>query len=94
MHEAQHQFKCDVPKAFIGESGVLKKRTDDTMTTTRLRELVTEWVTGDTLANKLYETCQETNRNFVIGNHMWNKIHCKTNRSLCSETLYLEGSKC
>jgi len=36
-----------VPKAFIGESGVLKKRTDDTMTTTRLRELVTEWVTGD-----------------------------------------------
>ena len=43
-----------------GKSGVLKKRTDDTMTTTRLRELVTEWVTGDTLANKLYETCQET----------------------------------
>ena len=83
-----------MPKAFIGESGVLKKRTDDTMTTTRLRELVTEWVTGDTLANKLYETCQETNRNFVIGNHMWNKIHCKTNRSLCRETLYIEGSKC
>ena len=63
-----------MPKAFIGESGVLKKRTDDPMTTIRLRELVTEWVTGDTLANKLYETCQETNRNFVICNSMWNKI--------------------
>jgi len=25
---------------------------------------------------------------------MWNKIHCKTNRSLCRETLYFEGSKC
>ena len=40
------------------------------------------------------KTCQETNRNFIIGNPMWNKIHCKTNRSLCRETLYLEGSKC
>ena len=33
------------------------------------------------------KTCQETNRNFIIGNPMWNKIHCKTNRSLCRETL-------
>jgi hypothetical protein len=61
-----------VPKVFIGEIGVLKKRTDDTITTTRLRELATEWVTGDTLANKLYETCQETNRDFVRG------IQCAT----------------
>jgi len=64
-----------VPKAFIGEIGVLKKRTDDTMTTTRLRELATEWVTGDTLANKLYETCQETNKDFVIGDSVCNRIH-------------------
>jgi hypothetical protein len=35
------------------------------MTTTRLRELATEWVTGDTLANKLYETCREINRDFI-----------------------------
>ena len=46
-----------VPRAFIGEIGVLKKITDDTMTTTRLTEFATEWVTGDILANKLYETC-------------------------------------
>jgi hypothetical protein len=64
-----------VPKVFIGEIGVLKKRTDDTITTTRLRELATEWVTGDTLANKLYETCQETNRDFVRGNSVCNRIH-------------------
>jgi hypothetical protein len=42
-----------VPRALIGEIGVLKKRTDETMTTTRLTQLATEWVTGDTLANKL-----------------------------------------
>lgn len=78
MHESYHQFKCDVPKAFIGEIGVLKKRTDDTMTTTRLRELVTECVTGDILASKLYETCRETNINFVIGNSKWNRIHANT----------------
>ena len=35
-----------VPKAFIGEIGVLKKRMDDIMTLTRLRELANEWVTG------------------------------------------------
>jgi hypothetical protein len=46
-----------LPRAFIGEIGVLKKITADTMTTTRLSELVTECVTGDILANKLYETC-------------------------------------
>lgn len=42
-----------LPRALIGEIGVLKKRTDETMTTTRLTQLATEWVTGDTLANKL-----------------------------------------
>ena len=46
-----------LPRALIGEIGVLKKITDDTMTTTRLTEFATEWVTGDILANKLYETC-------------------------------------
>lgn len=64
-----------VPMAFIGEIGVLKKITDDTMTTTRLRELATEWVTGDTLANKLYETCQETINTLLIGNAVSNRIH-------------------
>lgn len=39
-----------VPSALTGEIGVLKKRTDATMTTTRLTQLATEWVTGDTLA--------------------------------------------
>jgi hypothetical protein len=29
--------------------GVLKKITEATMTTTRLTQLATEWVTGDTL---------------------------------------------
>jgi len=41
LQQEQYQFLRQ------GKSGVLKKRTDDTMTTTRLRELVTEWVTGD-----------------------------------------------
>jgi hypothetical protein len=35
--------------------GVLKNRTEDTMTTTRLTQLATEWVTGDTLARIMYE---------------------------------------
>jgi hypothetical protein len=51
----------ELPKAFIGEIRVLKKITDDTMTTTRLTEFATEWVTGDILANKLYETCIRNN---------------------------------
>jgi len=41
LQQEQYQFLRQ------GKSGVLKKRTDDTMTTTRLRELVTEWITGD-----------------------------------------------
>jgi len=40
LQQEQYQFLRQ------GKSGVLK-RTDDTMTTTRLRELVTEWITGD-----------------------------------------------
>jgi hypothetical protein len=40
--------------------GVLKNRTEDTMTTTRLTQLATEWVTGDTLARIIYEICHLT----------------------------------
>jgi len=39
-----------------GETGVLKNRTEVTMTTTRLTQLPTEWVTGDTLAKIMYDT--------------------------------------
>jgi len=39
-----------------GETGVLKNRTEVTMTTTRLTQLPTEWVTGDTLARIMYDT--------------------------------------
>jgi hypothetical protein len=53
----------ELPRAFIGEIGVLKKITDDTMTTTRLKEFVTAWVTGDILANILYETCLRNKHN-------------------------------
>jgi len=35
----------------------LKNRTDVTMTTTRFTQLPTEWVTGDTLARIMYDTC-------------------------------------
>lgn len=38
------------------ETGVLKKRTDVTITTTRFTQLPTEWVIGDTLANIMYDT--------------------------------------
>uniref|UniRef100_J3MSC6 Uncharacterized protein n=1 Tax=Oryza brachyantha TaxID=4533 RepID=J3MSC6_ORYBR len=41
---------ADLPRELIGETGVLKNRTDVTMTTTRLTQLPTECVTGDTLA--------------------------------------------
>ena len=38
-----------LPSALTGEMGVLKKITEETMTTTRFTQLATEWVTGDTL---------------------------------------------
>ena len=38
-----------LPSALTGEMGVLKKMTEETMTTTRFTQLATEWVTGDTL---------------------------------------------
>lgn len=45
-----------IPMALIGETGVWKERTEVTMTTTRFTQLPTEWVTGDTLSNIMYET--------------------------------------
>ena len=47
-----------LPRTFIGEIGVLKKRTYD-MLTTRLKKSATERVTGNIMANKLYETCHK-----------------------------------
>jgi hypothetical protein len=35
--------------------GVLKKRTEDTMTTTRFTQFATEWVNGDILVRIMYE---------------------------------------
>lgn len=49
--------KLFLPSALTGEMGVRKKRTEETMTTTRLTQLATEWVTGDTLARIMYESC-------------------------------------
>lgn len=62
--------------------GVLKKRTDDTMTTTRFTQLATECVTGDTLARIMYEICHRQpqqatrihNLNFPIG-EKFSKFH-------------------
>lgn len=51
--------KETLPRELIGETGLLKKRTDVTMTTTRFTQLPTECVTGDTLANIMYETCNK-----------------------------------
>lgn len=47
----------NLPRALIGKTGVLKTITELTMTTTRFTQLPTEWVTGDTLCNIIYETC-------------------------------------
>ena len=44
------------PRELMGETGVLKNRTEVTMTTTRLTQLPTECVTGDTLARIMYDT--------------------------------------
>lgn len=46
-----------LPKALTGETGVLKKMTELTMTTTRFTQFPTECVTGDTLASIMYDTC-------------------------------------
>lgn len=51
-----HQKKRRRPRELIGETGVLKNRTEVTMTTTRLTQFPTEWVTGDTLARIIYDT--------------------------------------
>ena len=41
----------DSPSVLTGETGVWKKITKETMTTTRFTQLPTEWVTGDTICN-------------------------------------------
>lgn len=46
-----------LPKALTGETGVLKKMTELTITTTRFTQFPTECVTGDTLASIMYDTC-------------------------------------
>lgn len=46
----------------IGETGVRKKRTEVTITTTLLTQLPTEWVTGDTRCKIMYETCTNSSR--------------------------------
>ena len=48
----------NLPIELIGEMGVLKMKIEATMTTTRFTVLPTEWVTGETLANIIYDTCQ------------------------------------
>lgn len=42
---------ANLPRELMGETGVWKKITELTMTTTRFTQLPTEWVTGDTLCN-------------------------------------------
>jgi len=51
MFSCSNQKEATLPKAFTGETGVWKKMTELTMTTTRFTQLPTEWVTGDTLCN-------------------------------------------
>lgn len=51
-----------IPRELIGETGVRKKRTEVTITTTRFTQLPTEWVTGDTRCKIMYETCTNNSR--------------------------------
>lgn len=62
MFSSSNQKEATLPKAFTGETGVWKKMTELTMTTTRFTQLPTEWVTGDTLCNIIYETCRPIHR--------------------------------
>lgn len=39
----------DLPSVFMGETGVWKKITEETITTTRLTQFPTAWVTGETI---------------------------------------------
>ena len=43
----------------MGETGVWKKMTEDTMTTTRFTQFPTAWVTGDTICRIMYDTCHK-----------------------------------
>lgn len=49
-----------VPTALIMDTGVLKKSTDVTMTTTRFTQFPTECVTGVTLDKIMYDTWRGT----------------------------------
>jgi hypothetical protein len=60
MSEKRH-----LPRELIGETGVLKNRTEVTMTTTRLTQLPTEWVTGDTLARIMYDTFKKLHKDNI-----------------------------
>ena len=46
-----------VPSVLTGETGIWKNITEETMTTTRFTQFPTEWVTGDTICNIIYDTC-------------------------------------
>lgn len=47
----------------MGETGVWKKMTEETMTTTRFTQFPTACVTGDTICSIIYETCTHKNGN-------------------------------
>jgi hypothetical protein len=53
------EHERDLPSALIGETGVWKKITEETITTTRFTQFPTECVTGDTFSNIPYETCHQ-----------------------------------
>jgi hypothetical protein len=56
QYEKTAKENIGLPIELIGDTGVLKNRTDVTMTTTRFTQLPTECVTGDTLARIMYDT--------------------------------------
>jgi len=64
----------------MGETGVLKKRTEVTMTTTLFTQLPTEWVTGETLARIIYETYHSFPRTDIELCHKGNNLNNKKNR--------------
>ena len=49
----------DLPSVLTGETGIWKNITEETMTTTRFTQFPTEWVTGDTICNIIYDTCHQ-----------------------------------
>lgn len=61
----------DLPSALIGVTGVWKKITEETMTTTRFTQFPTECVTGDTFSNIPYETCHQMLALFTFNTNYW-----------------------